>query len=727
MKEGRVRGLKTKIFKGLALVFAFVAVTGSLPSKAASSKSVEVKTKKKLLSEIAKISDSTIIFTTAKAYKITIPASEASENKKLIVNAPNVSLTNKATFKGVTLNETKMFTEKAVGNSLTVKAENAVINVGKGGEVAKMTIEGSGAKVTVAKGSEVSEMNVAADKIDIDVLGKAKVGDLVCKLKGAEVVLNVEKKADVNITLSKKTKLTVTGDKEAEVDITSKAKNSSVTAFVPVEIAAEKNLKLKLEEGAEGSVVDSKSEDVKVSISGEAKEAITEKVAGETVKEPEKNEISDDKKEEKKETTSPTEQTSNNGSETYYQPSYTPLSYEVRLEITDTEVKSAKLFIGNTMITSGTGVEPGTTVRLVVTLEKKRYPVVTVNGMQSRVVVSGHQEEEDCVEHTFDFAVYSPTVVKVTSTDPVINYNSPEHGDTYLVTTGIFERLESGTVAIASNYYFLNLEPEDGYFPRVRINGVLEEVCGDIGNYYVGFSGSDYRMNDNGALDCEVEYVSAETEYTVTIEQTDKGTIEVKNLKTGQTISSGDKVKVGTKIKITVEENGTAVFDGMTISYDDGEGGHGPSSKEWETIITADSYIFFHFGKCLINGELAWYNDESVVGYLEIDTGTGSWRSSFDVIRSLLNFEQDSFEFRMVYPETKVLSLLVNDVEKVDQIVESDANGHVYRHTIGKEKDILIKAVLGKLDIDYVKIDLHTVDNATAQLTYVLSGFSRRL
>ena len=227
MKKGTFTWLRSWVLKAISLVLAFIVIAGSLPSEAATEKNIKVKTKKKLLTEIDKTAETTITFTTSKSLKITIPANDSCRNKKLIVNAPNAILTNKAVFKEVTLNKIKGYTEKCSGNSIAIKAENAVVSVAAGSEVKEMTIEGAGVKVTVAKGGEVKTMNVASRKVDISILEKAKVGDLVCDLNHAEVNLNVKKNADVNVTLLKSASLTVASDKDANVDVTSKVDNVS--------------------------------------------------------------------------------------------------------------------------------------------------------------------------------------------------------------------------------------------------------------------------------------------------------------------------------------------------------------------------------------------------------------------------------------------------------------------------------------------------------------------
>ena len=725
MQKGISKSLRSLILKAIAVTLAFVTIAGSLPSSAASSKEVEVKTKKQLLAQIAGTAASTIVFSTQKTLKFTIPASESSSNKKLIVNAPNVTLTNKATFKGVTLNETLAFTEKGKGNSLTVKAENAQITVAKGSEVKKMTIEGTGAKITVAKGSEVEKMNVAADKIDIDVLGKAKVGDLVCKLKGAEVNLNVEKKAEVNVTLSKKTILTVTGDKSADVDIVSKAKNSTVTASVPVEVTAEKNLKLKLKEGAEGSVVDSKSEDVNVKVSGKAADEVTEKVAGETVKEPEKKEEKAEekkeeaKKEEKKEdttqTSSSSDQTPSGGSGEYH-PVILPTSYSVTLETSGEGIKSAELYIGSNKITSGTNVQPGTVVQLVLRMIKEMYPKVTNNGVSWYYNSDSRDTIAEYVEYAYRFTIDSVTVIKVESTEPTIEFNSPEHGTVYMTKGGDSTRLASGSKVDTNSGYKIYAIPEDGYVPRIKIEGLYKQIDLDW-SYTVG----DFLIKRQGIVTAEVEFVSTETKANITILTPQNAVITVKNKKTGNLISDGEAVNVGEILSVSVIPDKDYAVNMIWVSIENASRtGYGSDTRE--VLVTNDTKISAEIGKCLVSISTSWLGDRSVGSYL-LSSKDRNYSSEYGGMSIYLSADAESFKVTFDYPGAQIVSFTVNDEDKISFLTVDELYRYIYEQILtGNEKEINIQAILGKDTTTYVKAKLDAVDNAVAQLSYTLSG-----
>ena len=275
--RNRKRGMMLRM---LAVMMMLVLVIGTVPVSAASAKkNVTVKNQKEL-NKALNVNTVKKIIVKSDAEKLKIKKGDYS-NKKLVIDAGKTKFTNYGSFKNITLKNADTFKEAANGNTIIAKEESSTI--------------------IVAKGSEVKKLDVQSYKIDIDVLGKAKVGDLVTKIKGAEVNLNVGKKADVNVTLSKKSIIFIEGSKQAKINIDSKAKNSTITASVPVNITAEESLNAQFNKGAEQSVIDSVSEDVKVKISGEAASAVTEKVAGQVIEEPEKVNADTDKKADEKE------------------------------------------------------------------------------------------------------------------------------------------------------------------------------------------------------------------------------------------------------------------------------------------------------------------------------------------------------------------------------------------------------------------------------------------
>ncbi len=288
MSEKRTDKLISRIPKLIALMLVVIMIAGVVPANPASAASNEiiVKTKKQLVKAMEKKSAATIIFRTNRKTRFVIPEVENSANKKLIIETPNAKAFNKATFKTITLNNAEYFNERGNDNSLYIK--------------------GDGTKLTVSKGIEAKKVSITATDAIVKVASNGNVGDIVSNKKKAEITVAVAKNAEANITIKKKADLTVSGDKTADITINSQAADTKITATAPVNIVAKKDTNVVLEEGSEGSTVDS-SKDVKVDISGEAGNQATVKEDGQTVKEPEKTE---EKKEEEKQDTASSGDTS---------------------------------------------------------------------------------------------------------------------------------------------------------------------------------------------------------------------------------------------------------------------------------------------------------------------------------------------------------------------------------------------------------------------------------
>ena len=259
--RNRKRGMMLRM---LAVLMTLVLVIGTIPASAASKKSTTVKTKTGIKAALENTNITKVTYKTSGKSKLTINPVDGSENKELVIDAPNAPVVNKAKFKKVTILNAKSYKEACDGNIIVIKDSDA--------------------KVTVTSGKDVDKIVVSAEAADITIGKKAKVSEIECKYTSAEVAITASKKAEADITLSKKTNLKVSGAASADVDINAKAKKSSITASVPVEIETAKSISVILEEGSEGSVIDS-AKNAKVSLDNQTKEDPVIKVEGEEVKE----------------------------------------------------------------------------------------------------------------------------------------------------------------------------------------------------------------------------------------------------------------------------------------------------------------------------------------------------------------------------------------------------------------------------------------------------------
>ncbi len=242
---------KFPIIRAIMLVLVFVMLLGTVSVLAGNKKINKVTSKKKLLEAIEKTDIGDITFKTGKEKKISIPKRENAENKKLIIEAPKSTISNKAKFSAIAINSVKSFTENASGNDITIKGKDA--------------------RITVSKGKKVGSLVFSTKKADLILKAKTIVQEMQCKKKSAVISVDAGEKASADIVLANKTSLTVSGEKSADIKITNLAKGSTVTVSIPVRIIAKKDMKVNLISGAEGTVIERTSEDIKVEVTGTIK------------------------------------------------------------------------------------------------------------------------------------------------------------------------------------------------------------------------------------------------------------------------------------------------------------------------------------------------------------------------------------------------------------------------------------------------------------------------
>ena len=80
----------------------------------------------------------TIKISTPKKPTLTIPS--GSYNKKLIINAPNVQLTNNGKFPDVTIKNLTKYTENTRGNSLNIIDDKLSVSVSKSASLKNITV-----------------------------------------------------------------------------------------------------------------------------------------------------------------------------------------------------------------------------------------------------------------------------------------------------------------------------------------------------------------------------------------------------------------------------------------------------------------------------------------------------------------------------------------------------------------------------------------------------------
>ncbi len=124
MKKSITTILKT--FCAFMLLFTLVLVINSVTVSADSGETVRVSTSSELKKALKNSNVGTIIFKTPATLSVKISATNASKGKSLVIDAPNVTFTNKAVFSDINILSVYSFTEAASGNNITVSDDTKI-------------------------------------------------------------------------------------------------------------------------------------------------------------------------------------------------------------------------------------------------------------------------------------------------------------------------------------------------------------------------------------------------------------------------------------------------------------------------------------------------------------------------------------------------------------------------------------------------------------------------
>ena len=258
MQKTNKLNIRYYVLRLVAMMVVLAIFVGSVPVSAAKSK--KVSSVDELSKEIQESASSTFVLNTEESIKINIPAKLGNVDVNLVINAPNATITNNAVFKSVSITSAASYTEKVLGNNISLKDKNTKFIVYKKKTVEKLTVYSATANIKIQK--------------------KAKIKELIFSKKAAKGNIAAEAGAVAKVMLKKKANLTVTGSKKANIIIYGNSKNSVVTTSVPVVLYANKSMKFNMEKGSEGSVIDSASSNIKVKVSNKSAKDPIRKVAG---------------------------------------------------------------------------------------------------------------------------------------------------------------------------------------------------------------------------------------------------------------------------------------------------------------------------------------------------------------------------------------------------------------------------------------------------------------
>lgn len=195
------------------LMILILPVTAMHAAEIAASKSMTVTTKKGLKKALNDDSVTKITISTKKNITFDVSDVEGASSKKLVINAPNATIVNHASFDSIVIKAGQVYTEKASNNSITIKCDSLELVVGEGASISKLVSAGEQLEVTVKK--------------------NGNIGALLCDNEDGDITLKVGKKAKVKVVNDKEAKIDVGGSGKNNVNIVTSEADSSIESEQP--------------------------------------------------------------------------------------------------------------------------------------------------------------------------------------------------------------------------------------------------------------------------------------------------------------------------------------------------------------------------------------------------------------------------------------------------------------------------------------------------------------
>ena len=191
---------RKNIFKTFGILLVLVMVIGSIPASAKGKEIIVTASKNKIMKALDLYGDTpaTIIIKSDTRKKITIPAMEYSIYKKLVIDAPNLTLVNYTPLQSVTIKAADTYIEPMPDNRIILENPDTKIILGER-FYCKVVVKSKKAVITLRKNS--GKVNINVDK------------------KDADVSVNIEKKSQGIININKKSNITISGSKKNLISI----------------------------------------------------------------------------------------------------------------------------------------------------------------------------------------------------------------------------------------------------------------------------------------------------------------------------------------------------------------------------------------------------------------------------------------------------------------------------------------------------------------------------
>ncbi len=282
--------------KSLALLMVLVMLMTSVgmdPVKvqAAKRRTVTVSTQRELEAAMQEEQVGEIIISTKSKVTLTIPESAGSTNKRLVVNAANATLVNNGSFKKITMKASLHFTESGKGNSIVVKAKQAVITVSskasvkslvsngaditleKNAKVNFLTLKGKKASLTLKEGATIKETAILGTSARLRVNKGAKLEAVLVKKKGA--VVDIIANGKVAVDVRAKADIAISGNaKSTVITVDKKAKGTVLEASTSIKLDTKATIEVTLKAGAENSTLKASDKKADVAVKNETSKDI---------------------------------------------------------------------------------------------------------------------------------------------------------------------------------------------------------------------------------------------------------------------------------------------------------------------------------------------------------------------------------------------------------------------------------------------------------------------
>lgn len=214
-----------------------------------------VSTQKALTSALKDKNVKNLTIKTDKEVAFNIPSGNYGK-VNLTVDAPNADVVNAGTFKSINIKAIKPNTwkEKAKGNTITVTADDARIDVEAGASLSKVTVSQEGGKIKIEAAGTIDAIQIDA-AVDVSLAVDGTVGEVAVS---APAKVAVEGKTTTAIP----------------VKVEETAKGADVASSTPVEVKAATEISLNLSKGAEGSKVETTGENAQVAVKNDTTDVI---------------------------------------------------------------------------------------------------------------------------------------------------------------------------------------------------------------------------------------------------------------------------------------------------------------------------------------------------------------------------------------------------------------------------------------------------------------------